>query len=423
MSKIIYSNPGLSPSTLQKIDALNNDELLEKFITTMAVPCDSWIGKKSTSVPRRIEGLGKRRIRTYPWREVARLLVSLLDKKGVVSDAVWEWAERGFDCQVSHLIDECDALMGVEHACYESFRSAKESGKKCIYDVPSAYSPLVRGLLDEEYKQFPALVTAYELHARRRDSRRQLRRDAEMEMADLVLTYSSFARDSYVQAGVEVGKIRVMAYGAPEVSVDVLESCGQRRLSSGQDNAVFLFAGNFAPHKGAHVLLEAWNSIKTGRARLLVAGKLLLPECILRKAPPSVEFLGNIPWSELQRLYRGCTALVLPTLSDGFGMVVTEAMAAGLPVITTPNAGASDLVEHGRNGLIVPVRDARALADAMRFLTDDRNAAKSMRCEAVTTAVGRQWSHFRRDLADAVRALMHPGECASLSEGGRPLKT
>jgi glycosyltransferase involved in cell wall biosynthesis len=288
--------------------------------------------------------------------------------------------------------------------------------------VPSAYSPLIRELLDEEYKQFPALMTSYEIHTRKRDSRRQARRDAEMGMADLVLTYSSFTRDSYVKAGIDIDKIRVITYGAPEVSSDVLESCGQKQTSSEKDDAVFLFAGNFAPHKGAHVLLKAWNSVRNDRARLLVAGKLLLPECLLRKVPSSVEFLGNIPSSELQRLYRRCTALVFPTLSDGFGMVVTEAMAAGLPVITTPNAGASDLVEHRRNGLIVPVRDARALADAMQLLIDDRNAAESMRYEAVTTAVGRQWSHFRQDFAESVRAYMRAGEWASMSEGGDLLK-
>jgi glycosyltransferase involved in cell wall biosynthesis len=423
MSKIIYSNPGPGLHTLQIVGALSSEGLLEKFITTIAVPGDSWIGKKGRSVPRRIEGLGNGHLQIYPWREVIRLLVSRLDKKGVVSDAVWEWAELGFDSQVRRLIDECDVFMGVEHACFESFGLAKESGKKCIYDVPSAYSPMVRELLDEEFKQFPELMTPYEVHIRRRDGRRQARRDAEMAMADLVLTYSSFSRDSYVRAGVDVKKIRVMALGAPDVSKDTLDDYEHRRLSSGEGDAVFLFAGNFSPHKGAHILLEAWNNIETSRARLLVAGKLLLPESLLRKAPSTVEFLGKIPWSNLQRLYRGCTALVFPTLSDAFGMVVTEAMAAGLPVITTPNAGASDLVEHGRNGLIVPVRDARALSDAMQFLIDDRNAAKTMRYEAVTTAAGRQWSHFRQDLVDSVRTLLHPEKRKSLSQGDESFKS
>ena len=93
--------------------------------------------------------------------------------------------------------------------------------------------------------------------------------------------------------------------------------------------------------------------------------------------------------------------LVFPTLSDGFGMVVTEAMAHGLPVITTDKAGAADLVSPD-NGLIVPAADPRALADALQWCLDNRERLHAMRFHALDTARRRQWPDYRRDLIAAL---------------------
>jgi glycosyltransferase involved in cell wall biosynthesis len=94
--------------------------------------------------------------------------------------------------------------------------------------------------------------------------------------------------------------------------------------------------------------------------------------------------------------------LVFPTLSDGFGMVVTEAFSRGLPVITTNQAGASDLLDHGRNGLIIEAGDSAAIAGALKWCLDNRAALAAMREPALETAKGWQWSDYRRALIEAV---------------------
>src|SRR5262249_15146029 len=93
--------------------------------------------------------------------------------------------------------------------------------------------------------------------------------------------------------------------------------------------------------------------------------------------------------------------LVFPTLSDGFGMVLTEAMAHGLPVITTDQAGAADLVTPD-NGLVVAAADPRALADALEWCLHHRERLYAIRCHALETSRRRQWSDFRRDLIAAL---------------------
>src|SRR5262249_48370951 len=110
-----------------------------------------------------------------------------------------------------------------------------------------------------------------------------------------------------------------------------------------------------------------------------------------------ITFHGSVARPVLFAAYKAADVLVFPTLSDGFGMVVTEAMAHGLPVITTDQAGAADLISPD-NGRIVPAADARALADALQWCLDNRGHPHSLRFYALETARRRQWSDFRRDL-------------------------
>jgi glycosyltransferase involved in cell wall biosynthesis len=96
--------------------------------------------------------------------------------------------------------------------------------------------------------------------------------------------------------------------------------------------------------------------------------------------------------------------LVLPSLSEGFGLVVTEALACGLPVIVTPNVGASDLVGDGQEGFVVPVCSAEAIADRLNALNRDRELLTQMSHNAQLTAERQSWEVYRETWARTVKA-------------------
>jgi glycosyltransferase involved in cell wall biosynthesis len=133
-----------------------------------------------------------------------------------------------------------------------------------------------------------------------------------------------------------------------------------------------------------------------------VFGAIAVPERLLRRVPSGIEFLGSRPRPELFAAFRQSDVLIFPTLSDGFGMVVTEAFANGLPVITTERAGAADLVEHGKNGLIIRAGDPDAIVDALQWCLDNRSRLLEMRYAALETAKRWQWPDYRRALIAAV---------------------
>ena len=156
-------------------------------------------------------------------------------------------------------------------------------------------------------------------------------------------------------------------------------------------------------HKGGHHLLAAWSKLGArAGGELVLAGDRALPAGFSARLPAGVHVVGRIPQSELFALFRRSDVLVLPSLSDGFGMVVTEALAHGLPVIATHNVGASDLLREGINGWVVAPGDVEGLAARLAWCMDHRSELREMRPAAEQTAAAHPWSEYRRRLVRTV---------------------
>ena len=137
--------------------------------------------------------------------------------------------------------------------------------------------------------------------------------------------------------------------------------------------------------KGLHYLLEAWNALNLSNAELvLVGGYGDMPIELKRRYDASISRNSTIRWAggslAPEDHYHVSDTLVFPSLSEGFGKVTLEAMACGLPVITTENA--KGIVEDGKTGFVVPIRDANALKEKIEYLYNHRDIAEQMGREA-----------------------------------------
>ena len=152
---------------------------------------------------------------------------------------------------------------------------------------------------------------------------------------------------------------------------------------------VFLFCGQMIQRKGIDVLLAAFERVITSgsQARLVLAGRddelPILPDAVR----PHIELAGFHAPQSLPALFARADVFVLPSRHDGWGVVVNQAIASGLPIISTEAVGAAvDLVEHESNGLIVPPGEIEPLAEAMRRLATDAGLRQAMSLEARTRA-------------------------------------
>ena len=173
------------------------------------------------------------------------------------------------------------------------------------------------------------------------------------------------------------------------------------RRELGVEGCCFLYVGRLAPEKGVDVLLRAFEGVD---GELVVAGAGTEDGRLRRLAPPRTRFLGNVDRDALPAWYAAADVLVLPSLSEPWGMPLNEAAAAGLPLVATDAVGAArELIEDGANGFVVPAGDAGALHDALERLASDATfradaGARSRRLSEALTP--ERWADVVAGLAD-----------------------
>lgn len=409
MSVVVF-HPSVAPFVQQAARALHEADALAAFVTTVAdqprrpsqrTLCDlaRLTGRNLAAQFRRraVSELPPEKLATHPWGELLRLAVGAVDRDGRATDLIWEKTEHAFDRRVARRLHRgLRGVYGFEHSSLATFERARALGLRVAHDVPAPDSEFVRRLLDAEIDTFPELRTAYHRHTAQREARRLARRRAEWHAAHVIIAASQFTKRSYEQAGLPTAAVHVVPYGAPPpLARD--EALAHRCASA---PLTLLWAGTFSIRKGAHYLLDAWRRGDFGRhARLRVFGAITLPDRALRPLPDGIELCGSIPREQLLHEYRQADALIFPTLCDGFGMVVTEAWSRGLPVITTPAAGAADLLHPQRNGLLVQPGSSLSIIETVNWCLTHRDELAAMRETAHATAAGWQWSDYRQTLA------------------------
>jgi len=242
----------------------------------------------------------------------------------------------------------------------ETLEWCRERGVKCILnqmDPNRVEAELVRS----EEKQWPG----WALEAIQVPEEYFARREREWALAARVVVNSEFSRQALLQQGVPPEKLVVVPLcfeikmGNPEA-----ENRNQFRLSALEFSASsplkVLFLGQVILRKGIQYLLAAARQLERENIHFDVVGPIGISREAMATSPGNVTFHGRTGRDQVADWYRRSHLFVLPTLSDGFAITQLEAMAHGLPVISTPCCG--EVVSDGEDGFVVPARDAGALA-------------------------------------------------------------
>jgi glycosyltransferase involved in cell wall biosynthesis len=148
--------------------------------------------------------------------------------------------------------------------------------------------------------------------------------------------------------------------------------------------------------KGVHYLIEGFRRAALTGARLILAGPVDPAfRSVLGRYPGLFEAVGSVPRSQVQERYLDADVFVMPSLADSYGLVVSEAMSAGLPVIVSENTGMADFISDGREGFVVPIRDSEAIADRLCFLYENPDRRVAMGAAAATRARTLDWNNYQ----------------------------
>ncbi|HEV2551862.1 MAG TPA: glycosyltransferase [Stellaceae bacterium] len=417
---MVVSFPGNLIDAQQAARAFHERSALAAFVTGLVLNQGTikWFG---APLPKRLrERLTKELARravtlvppdvvvSHPWLDVLRTSLSRVTTNPIYADLAWDLMSHRFDRHVAQRhLDGIHAVHAFEYTARSTFEQARRRGIATILGMPSTDSKEFDEIKKREELRFPELRTEHHRYFASRFTPRYERRRAEIDLADVIVANSEVTKRSHVRNGTDPGKIVVVPLGAPPPITAITKA-----PPNVHEPLSVIWAGTLSVRKGAHYFINAWRMLR-GRihASAVVYGSVDLPERILRPIPEGLEIIGSIPQQDLFGAFEKADVLVFPTLADGFGLVITEAFSRGLPAITTEEAGGSALVEHGRNGLIVPAADSDALVEALRWCLDNRDALYQMRFGALETAKRWQWIDYRRMMVEKVSQGLSKSGC------------
>jgi glycosyltransferase involved in cell wall biosynthesis len=241
----------------------------------------------------------------------------------------------------------------------------------------------------------------------------------ELKLCEYLLAPSRFVRDSFTEKGFEVSRVTVLPYG-----VDLQRFQPAEDMKKGGKAFRVICVGGISVHKGHIYLLEAWKKLGLRNAELLLVGPIAARmRNILNRYGGLFRHVPFVPNDEIRREYTRSSVFVLPSLEDGFGLVCAEAMACGVPAIVTVNAGAADIVTHGEDGFVVPIRSPDAIAEHIETLYRDRTLRQEMSDAALAKARNELgWDRYAGRLCDFYRSVLKHSGRPGLSEEAQVAK-
>jgi len=319
------------------------------------------------------------------WRQRVGHFRTSLQERNLIADIAFT------KTVASSRLPEHDVFFGYSYMSLEMLEIEKSKGVLTILDQIDP-GPLEFRLVAEEMNKHPELAGPAPVYPAAYYER--LRK--EWDLADVIVVNSEWSRDALISEGVDAGKIEVLplAYEGEKAEGLSLKAEGEFNLKTDEgskDTEIasrhtlhVLWLGQVNVRKGIHYLMDAARMLEGRNIHFDVVGSIGISDEAIASAPSNMTFHGSVSRDRSSDYYRKADVFVLPTLSDGFAITQLEAMAYGLPVITTPHCGA--VVEEEKTGFIVPARDARALAEAVSRFDQDQGLASRMSRDCRATA-------------------------------------
>lgn len=284
---------------------------------------------------------------------------------------------------------------GISAECVEQVEAARGRGIHTAVEQIIAPRQMVEALVATQAERFPEWEggPSIDPHA----AQFAAREAAEWQASDVILCPSEFVREGIRHAGGPVDKCVVVPYG-----VDSRFNMPSPRLPG--DKLKVLTVGAVGLRKGSPYVLQAARRLANA-AEFRMVGPLPAREEPRRALSAALDLRGQVPRSEIVQHFAWADVFLLPSICEGSATVIYEALAAGLPVVTTPNAGS--VVHHGLDGFVVPAGDGDAIVEFLEIFARDRDLLEAMARSARMRAASYDLDHYADTLIPALERGWH----------------
>jgi starch synthase len=403
---VLFGHPSGNPNSHHAALSHFESGQLEAF-------CVSWFPtQREIRLLKRLPGLGNlsRRVerryfarlssapkiegRLSEWNRMAR---RVLFDRWISSEALayeandWLMKTMARECQRSTVT----AVHSFEDCSLQQFKIAKRLGKACIYDMPIGYYPAweeIQRRLAAEFEEWLPDGGLPETPYVRPEQKK-----SEMELADLVIGPSTFVAET-------IERFHDKRFVLAPYGVD----CDFWHSEDKNDSDCllrFIYAGQASVRKGTPLLLKAWERARLKDAELLMVGSWQMANSARCKLGGNVKYLQPCSAEQLRKHYQSADVFVFPSYFEGFGLVLLEAMACGLPLLASGCTAATDFLTPDC-GSILPAGDLDAWVEALRLTSANRERLPVMKEAARQVAIKNTWKRYRQAVSAGVDQLL-----------------
>ncbi|HEY4184702.1 MAG TPA: glycosyltransferase family 4 protein [Polyangia bacterium] len=399
---VLVSHPHVAVVSANLAAFLETKGRLAAYFTGVAFAERGWLGRATSVLARRRPTVRNRlvavrpdKLRTHPAVELAARLAARfghgLDSHLEPYNAIF--TSHDLAVSRSRWPAATDTVYAYEDGALLTFRRAARAGIARVWDLPTPHHRVAEMVFREEAGRWPDAA----IGPPHREPEWKLRRkDGELALATRLAVASRFTRQSLDHLA-QRAPVTVAPYGFP---VDTFAP----RNDAPRGPFTVLSVGSHDLRKGTPYLLEAWRRAAIRDAQLHLVGPVRLARTFLDRYAGLFTHTPHLPKSELALRYAAADLLVFPTLGDGFGLVIQEAMCCGTPVATTPCGGGPECITDGVDGWILPPRDIEALVHRLRACAADRDG--TFRIGRAARARAERWTW--REAGEAMMTALDP---------------
>jgi len=412
---VIVANPGTQHSYETAL-AVQEAKLLNWYVTGFYYkPKSAWsraVQLLPDNIRSRVErelcrrskdSLDPDRVKTSPAAELLYVAVSRLGPLRRYAPNVIRRRNEWFDNLVGRIVarERSAALICYDSCALKAFNKAKSLGILCILDQSIAHLRTGLRLLRGEAELHPDFADS--LPSPGESECLVGRCSEEAIMADRVLAGSEYVKESLIQNGVDPSRVTVIPYGA---------DIERFRPISRPNGGLFrlLFVGQISQRKGIKYLLEAVKQLNLPGIELVLVGCVVGAGKGLTAYRDTFTHVPHVPHHQVHAYFQQGDVFVYPSLHEGSVLAIYEALASGLPVITTPNSGS--VVRDGIEGFVVPIRDVEALKEKILLLYENKELRGEIGRNARKRAEEFTWQAYRQRLGALLHRLLKGQEVA-----------
>jgi glycosyltransferase involved in cell wall biosynthesis len=389
------------------INGLQQHQMLETFHTSIAwreTAMDKFIPNIIIRELKRREyaGIDNKYICTHPLTDICRLLSIKLNNISPIAlinyfhpELTYDYVDKKAALYIKKNFDQISMIYGYDDKCLSSFRMGKLKGIKLTYEAAFAYAPYINNVFYEEKELQPEWADNINFFT----NDRLEKQDEELELADKIIVASSYAKRTLVSKNFD-HKITTIPYGSPNIISKELFSAKKYN----NKKLRVLFVGALTQRKGISYLFNALDKLGEN-IELNIIGASVTNELsrTLKNHLAKHKWIPSMSHTQILEYMYTCDVLILPSIAEAFGLVLLEALSRGLPIIASENTGAPDIITHGKEGFIIPIRNSDAIANHLTYLDENRGELERMSNNAWLRAGELTWDAYQNSIVSTLK--------------------